>query len=170
MSDTINEIFLNLEDLQGIFIGGPGPSKEKFVNDESLDYRLREKILDVVDLGYGGAEGIRLLIEKVKDKIADVKYVREKQVMQKFMKEISNDTGMATYGLEEVQKALGIGAVDILILSEKLTLFQGKLECSNCNYNEHRTVKKQEIDDLEQSVQEEICPECNSNTFKMVRN
>ncbi|MHA1455599.1 MAG: peptide chain release factor aRF-1, partial [Promethearchaeota archaeon] len=49
ISSEVNELFLGMEELQGIFIGGPGPSKEKFVNDESLDYRLREKILDVVD-------------------------------------------------------------------------------------------------------------------------
>ncbi|MCK4479178.1 MAG: peptide chain release factor aRF-1, partial [Candidatus Lokiarchaeota archaeon] len=77
ISYTVNELFLPMEDLQGIFIGGPGQSKEKFVSDESLDYRLREKILDVVDLGYGGTEGIRVLIEKVKDQIKDVKYIRE---------------------------------------------------------------------------------------------
>ena len=77
---------------------------------------------------------------------------------------------MATYGLEEVQKALSLGAVDILILSEKLTLFQGKLECSNCNYTEQRTMKKQEINDNEQAIQEELCPKCNSNTFKMIDN
>ena len=48
-SEEINNIFLPIEDLSGIFIGGPGPSKEKFVNDVSLDYRLREKIIDVVE-------------------------------------------------------------------------------------------------------------------------
>ena len=62
ISEEVNKLFLSMEDLQGIFIGGPGPSKEKYVNDESLDYRLRDKILDVVDLGYGGTEGIRALI------------------------------------------------------------------------------------------------------------
>jgi peptide chain release factor subunit 1 len=81
ISDDINKIFLNMENLQGIFIGGPGPSKEKFVKDESLDYRLREKILDVVDLGYGGAEGIRALVGRVKDKIENVKYIQEKTVI-----------------------------------------------------------------------------------------
>ncbi|MCK4384481.1 MAG: peptide chain release factor aRF-1, partial [Candidatus Lokiarchaeota archaeon] len=74
ISAEVNELFLSMEDLGGIFIGGPGPSKEKFVNDESLDYRLRDKILDVVDLGYSGAEGLRALIERIKDKIANLKY------------------------------------------------------------------------------------------------
>ena len=170
ISDEINELFLEMEDLRGIFIGGPGPSKEKFVNDESMDYRLREKILDVVDLGYGGSEGIRALIDKVKDKIQDVKYIREKQVMQRFMKEIANDTGMATYGLEDVHKALSMGAVDILILSEILDTYKVKIECSNCGYIENRTTSERNIVNLESSIQEESCPKCNSNTFNMTDN
>ena len=169
ISDEVNKIFLSIEDLQGIFIGGPGPSKEKYVNDESLDYRLRDKILDVVDIGYGGSEGIRALIEKIKDKIANVKYIKEKEIMQLFLNEISNDTGMATYGLEEVQKALNMGAVDKLILSEKLDTVQVNIECTNCNYKESRTAREQELGKLEITIQEERCPECGSNSFNVVK-
>ena len=168
ISEKINDIFLEIEDLRGIFVGGPGSSKEKFVNDESLDYRLREKIIDVVDLGYSGEEGIRALIEKVKDKIQDVKYIREKQLMQSFMKEISNDTGLATYGLEEVQKALNMGAVATLILSEKLDTYKVKVECSNCENIEYLTAREHELNDLESSIQERSCPQCNSNSFNIV--
>ncbi|MFX1337599.1 MAG: peptide chain release factor aRF-1 [Promethearchaeota archaeon] len=167
ISEEMNKIFLPMEDLSGLFIGGPGPSKEKFVSDESLDYRLRDKIIDVVDLGYGGAEGIRALIEKIKDKIENVKYIREKQVMQRFMKEISNDTGLATYGLQEVQKALNYSAVDILILSEKLDSYKIKLECSNCGYIESRTSKEAYLSKIESEIQEESCPKCNSNNFSI---
>ena len=167
ISTEVNELFLSMEDLGGIFIGGPGPSKEKFVNDESLDYRLREKILDVVDLGYSGAEGLRALIEKIKDKIANLKYVREKKIMARFLKEISNDSGLATYGLEEVQKALNYNAVDTLIFSEKLDMHKLRLECSNCEYTEFRTVRENEIRSIESKIQEESCPKCNSNTFNI---
>jgi len=168
ISEEINNLFLNIEDLNGIFIGGPGPSKEKFVNDESMDYRLRDKILDVVDLGYSGSEGIRALIDKIKGKIEDVKYIREKLVMQRFMNEISNDSGLATYGLEEVQKALNYSAVDTLILSEKLDSYRVKLECSNCGYVEFRTTREHEFVKLESAIQEESCPKCNSNNFNII--
>jgi len=169
ISDEVNKLFLSIEDLRGIFIGGPGPSKEKYVNDESLDYRLRDKILDVVDLGYGGTEGIRALIEKIKEQIANVKYIKEKEVMQLFLKEISNETGMAAYGLVEVQKALNMGAVDKLILSEKLDTVQVNIECSNCNFEESRTAKEKELSSLEVAIQEESCPKCNSNSFRIVK-
>jgi peptide chain release factor subunit 1 len=168
ISETVNEIFLQIEDLQGIFVGGPGPSKEKFVKEESLDYRLRDKIFDVVDIGYGGVEGIRALIEKVKDQIENVKYIREKEAMQRFMKEISNETGLATYGLEEIQRALNYGAVGMLLLSEKLDTHKVKLGCSNCDYTENRAIKEQLLDNFKGNIQEESCPKCNSNSFKII--
>jgi len=168
ISDDINELFLDMEELEGIFIGGPGPSKEKFVNDESLDYRLREKIIDVVDLGYSGTEGLRALLEKIKDQIKNVKYVREKTILQNFFKNISNESGLAVYGYSEVKKVLEMGAVEVLILSENLDLLDVKIKCSNCGYTENRTVREVEMSELESEIQDTSCTKCNSNSFDIV--
>jgi peptide chain release factor subunit 1 len=169
ISDTVNEIFLKIEDLQGIFVGGPGPSKDKFVKDESLDYRLRDKIMDVVDIGYGGTEGIRALIEKVKEQMENVKYIREKEAMQRFMKEISNETGLAIYGFEEIERALNYGAVDILLLSEKLDRKKIILGCSNCDHNESKVLNERSIKKFEEDTQDTSCPNCSSNSFKIIQ-
>jgi peptide chain release factor subunit 1 len=83
------------------------------------------------------------------------------------MKEITSDTGLATYGLQEVQKALNYGAVDTLILSEKLDSYTVKLECSNCDYTEKRTVRVNELTKLEAEVKAQSCPKCNSITFRV---
>jgi peptide chain release factor subunit 1 len=163
ISSEVNGLFLGMEQLEGIFIGGPGQSKEKFVTDESLDYRLREKILDVVDLGYGGIEGLRALVDKIKDQIENVKYVREQNIWNNFMKQITSDTGMALYGQEEVEQALNLGAVDTLIMSEKLELYKLKRECSNCQYVDYMTSKQVNMDEINENI--EICPNCNSNSF-----
>ncbi len=165
ISDEINKIFLDMENLRGIFIGGPGPSKEKFLRDETLDYRLEEKILDVVDLGYGGPEGIRALVERVKNKIEDIKYVQEKKLMENFMNEISSDTGLAMYGIKEVEKALRYGAVDTVIISEELDQYRVQLKCSNCGHIEHRNFKVSEFEQKESEIKDEICPECDSSSF-----
>ncbi len=168
ISEVINEKFLAFEDLKGIFVGGPGPSKEKFVKDESLDYRLRDKILDVVDIGYGGEEGIRALLEKVKDQMENVKYIREKEVMQSFMRELTNETGLATYGLEEIQRGLNYGAVDTLLLSEKIDMYKVNSGCSNCEYKDIRIIKKNLLENLKGDIQDESCPKCGSNSFKII--
>jgi peptide chain release factor subunit 1 len=169
ISDTVNDIFLKIDDLQGIFVGGPGPSKEKFVKDDSLDYRLKDKIIDVVDIGYGGTEGIRALIEKVKEQMENVKYIREKEAMQRFMKEISTETGLAVYGLEDIERALNFGAVDMLLLSEKLSTKKVKLGCSNCDYNESKVLDERSLIKLRVSIQEDSCPQCSSNSFKIIQ-
>ena len=168
ISDEINKIFLDMESLRGIFIGGPGPSKDKFMRDENLDYRLKEKIIDVVDLGYGGSEGIRALVERVKDKIEDIKYVQEKKLMEKFMGEISNDTGLATYGIKNVEKALNYGAAETVIISEELDQYRVKLKCNNCDYVVHRNIKVSQFKDKKSEIQNEICPECSSNSFGII--
>jgi len=84
------------------------------------------------------------------------------------MKEITSDTGFATYGLEEVQKALTMGAVDTLILSEKLDEFKIRVECSNCGYKEEHTTKERDLSKVESSLQETSCVQCNSNSFNVV--
>lgn len=120
ISVNINKTFLPIKNLNGIFVGGAGFSKLKFIANNTIDYRLKPKILDVVDIGYdGGFEGIRALVLKVKDKIKSVKYVQDKNIIQQFMNELSKDSGLAIYGYTEVKKLLEQGAVDRLILSEK---------------------------------------------------
>ena len=84
-----------------------------------------------------------------------------------FMKEISNDTGLATYGLTEVQKVLNFSAVDTLILSEKLDTYKIKLECSNCGYVENRTSREGDLIKIDSQIQEESCPKCSSNNFSI---
>ncbi|MFX0105881.1 MAG: peptide chain release factor 1, partial [Candidatus Hodarchaeota archaeon] len=69
----------------------------------------------------------------------------------------------------DVRRDLNYGVVDILLLSEKLDLHKIKLECSNCEYTENRTVKEVNLDKVRVGVQDESCPECNSNTFNIIK-
>ncbi|MBN1800375.1 MAG: peptide chain release factor aRF-1 [Candidatus Lokiarchaeota archaeon] len=167
ISAEVNQLFLEMEELHGIFIGGPGPSKEKFVSDDGLDYRLKDKIIDVVDLAYSGSEGLRALVDKVKDQMENIKYVREAKVMNQFMKELSTDKGLALYGYDDIKKALNFGAVDMLIASEKLDDHNLKITCSNCGYSEQKKVREQELIAMEAHIQEQICPKCSSNAFNI---
>lgn len=113
-----NNEFVTMEKLQGIFVGGAGNSKLSFVSDKTIDYRLRPKILNTIDLPYdGGYEGIRALVNKTTNQMKEVRYIQEKNIVQKFMKELSKDTGLALYGHEEIKKALIHEAVNTLIIA-----------------------------------------------------
>jgi peptide chain release factor subunit 1 len=112
-------IFLeNLKDLKGIVIGGPAGTKDDFIEGDYLHHELKKKIISVEDITYTDESGIRELIDKSKDVLSDVQMVRQKKIMQRFLKGLVSDGNIA-YG-DDVEKALNLGAIEILLLSENL--------------------------------------------------
>ncbi|MFW9970730.1 MAG: hypothetical protein ACFFDF_11080 [Candidatus Odinarchaeota archaeon] len=58
------------------------------------------------------------MVNRLSDKLADLKYSKERKIVQKFLKELSIDSGLAIYGYEEIKKSLLANAVSKLIISE----------------------------------------------------
>ncbi|HIE33978.1 MAG TPA: peptide chain release factor 1 [Candidatus Altiarchaeales archaeon] len=108
----------NLKDLRGIIIGGPAGTKDDFVEGDYLHHELKKKIIAVQDITYTDESGIRELIDSSKEILKNVEIVKQKILMQKFLKEIVSDGNIA-YG-DEIENAINVGAVDTLLLSEKL--------------------------------------------------
>jgi len=87
-----------------------------------FDQRLQAKIIKVVDISYGGENGFNQAIELSQEALADVKFVQEKKLIQKYFDEISQDTGKYCFGIDDTLKALGLGAVETLIVWENLDI------------------------------------------------
>jgi peptide chain release factor subunit 1 len=162
-----NELFLEIPDLKGLLIGGPGPSKNKFAESNYLDYRLKNAILGIVDLSYTGSPGIDELIDKSQDILQNVRYSEEKSLVQKFLTMLVKDDSLVAYGEKEVRQALDQGAVDTLLLSEDLDILHATISCPNCNYQEEVTIKKDEALSLEQEIQNRSCPNCDSSLLSL---
>ncbi|HDH06949.1 MAG TPA: peptide chain release factor 1 [Thermoproteales archaeon] len=141
IGEHANRIFLPIKDLKGIIIGGPGPAKEEFVDGDYLHYELKQKILGVFDVGYSGEAGIYELANRAADLLEDVSYIRERQLVNKFLYHLARDTGLAVYGDEEVRRCLLMGAVDTLLISEKLDAVRAVLRCEKCGYSEEKTFR-----------------------------
>lgn len=159
-----NEIFLSIEDLKGIIIGGPGPTKYDFEGGDYLDYRLKAKVIAVVDTAYTGEQGVKEVLEKAPDIMRSVRYVEERQLVQKFLYEVGHDTGLATYGEMEVRGALELGIVDTLLLSEALDTVRVTVSCSSCGYMYKETLRSFEVLSFTQSLIGKPCPKCNNQT------
>ncbi|MCS7114776.1 MAG: peptide chain release factor aRF-1 [Nitrososphaerota archaeon] len=155
-----NEVFLPIENLKGLIIGGPGPTKYDFEKGDYLNYQLKEKILDTVDTAYVDEQGVKEVMDKAPEIMRKVRYIEEKQIMQQFLYEIGHDTGMATYGEDEVRKALEAGAVKTLLLSEGLDIVRVKVKCNACGYEEQQTVRAPMLISFEQSLLGKPCPNC----------
>lgn len=109
-----------------VIIGGPGPIKEIFIKKKPYNYQF--KILGVSDIGYVDDYGISQLAAKSVDIINEEKTVRQRQMLEKFLKEIVKD-GLATYGVREVLEALKLGKVEVLLLSEDFALKRATGKC-----------------------------------------
>jgi peptide chain release factor subunit 1 len=167
VGEHATEIFLDMENLKGIILGGPGPIKDDFQKGSYLHYTLKEKILDVIDTSYVGEQGVEDAVERSQESLRQIRYVEEKKIMQKFLQEIGQDTGLVTYGEDEVRKFLKGGIVDTLILSEELNRLRVNVKCSNCDYVKKETVKSHKVLELEQNINGSACPKCSVPTLSV---
>ncbi|MEM3841570.1 MAG: peptide chain release factor aRF-1 [Candidatus Micrarchaeaceae archaeon] len=137
IASSINDVFKKYDfKIKGLVIGGPGPAKENFVRDNELNYQI--KVLGVFDTGYTDENtGINELLDKAKDLLSEQAAVGERRIMERFLKELSKN-GLATYGFENVQKALAASSVDKLLISEDIELTRVRYRCSSCGYEIER--------------------------------
>jgi peptide chain release factor subunit 1 len=135
VADIGTEAFLYEKDLQGILVGGPGPTKDFFVEKNFLHHELQKKVIDTFDIGYTDEYGLRELVEKAQEKLQDMDLMREKGLIQRLLQEIRKaDGGLSAYGEDQVRHALELGAVDTLLLSEGLRKDRVVVNCPNCGW------------------------------------
>src|SRR2546425_743847 len=106
-----------------------------------LHHELEKKVLGTFDTGYTDESGLRELVANATDVLRDLDLMREKTLVQRLMEEIrKEDGGLAAYGEDQVRRALEVGAVDTLLISEGLRKFRLEIRCPNCGHKETRTV------------------------------
>ena len=120
VADYMKDQFLHLENLKGIIVGGPGPTKYDLVEGDYITTEVKRKILAVKDLGYTGDFGLQELLDKSQDVLMKEEVAREKKLMGNFFQLLSTNPNKVSYGKDHVMKLLKGGAVDTLLLSESL--------------------------------------------------
>lgn len=111
----------------GIVLAGSADFKSELGGSDLFDMRLAAKIVKVVDVSYGGENGFNQAIELAAESLANVKFVQEKKLIQKYFDEIALDTGKFCYGVEDTMKALDLGAAETLIVWENLDIVRNTL-------------------------------------------
>jgi len=105
--------------LKTLIIAGPGYAKSDFIKSGYLDYRL-QKIVDphLIDVSYQGEEGIREALEKASDVVQLSLYRDTINAFENFKLNLAKGTGLVVYGPDDVEKALEMGAVSMLLIHE----------------------------------------------------
>ncbi len=157
VAEHAEKIFLPITNLKGIIICGPGPTKNEFYEGSFLHYQLQNKVLAVEDLSYTQEPGIYELVEKAKDVLKNVEFLKEKKLVQDFLYLLAKNSGQVTYGEKEVRDKLEKGMVKKLILSSDLGTTRFKLRCTSCGNIKEVTYTKQQIATMSRK---EICEKC----------
>lgn len=122
VSEAANRLFLPLfDDLSGILVGGPGASKDTFLKDVGLDYRLMKLVMTPsFNTGYTNEQGLKELVAAASP-VLEAAGVRDtEKLLFSYFERISRAPPLAVYGAAESRLAVANGQADILILSEGL--------------------------------------------------
>ncbi len=153
LSDRVNTIFMPIgTKLKGLIIGGPGATKNYWLNAELLHDNLQKKIIGLLDTGYTDESGIREIVQKSGEILKDSDLNREREIVDKFIEQAVKN-GLAMYGFKEVIEALDKGQVDTLMISEGLEWLVIKFVCSQ-NHITEKIIK----DTLNYDLEKEKCP------------
>ena len=119
IANEVKKIFFDMTKLKGIIVGGPIPTKDEFLDGNYLVTKLKEKVIGKVDIGDTSESGLKELVEKSRDILANQEIIHEKKVLERFFDTLGKKPDLAALGEEKVRLALEGGAVDVLFLSEK---------------------------------------------------
>jgi peptide chain release factor subunit 1 len=128
------------ERFKGVLIGGPSPTKEEFERGTFLHHEVQKRIIGLFDVAYTNEDGLAELVDAAKDALKGMTVIKEKALMEKFLRELVKDDGLAAYGEESIRQNLAIGSVDTLLLSANLRKSRLKIKCQSCDYTLEKTI------------------------------
>lgn len=112
----------NKPNVTGIVLAGSAEFKNDLFNSDLFDPRIKKVVIKTVDVSYGMDPGFNQAIELSVEALSNVKLVQEKKLLQKYMDEISQDTGKYCFMVEDTLKALEMSSVEVLIVWDNLQI------------------------------------------------
>ncbi|KAJ9541447.1 hypothetical protein OSB04_027953 [Centaurea solstitialis] len=108
--------------VSGLILAGSADFKTVLSQSDMFDSRLQAKILNIIDVAYGGEDGFNQAIKLSAEILANVEFIQEKRLIGKYLEEIDRDTGKYVCGVDDTMKAFEMGAVETLIVWENLDI------------------------------------------------
>ena len=134
-----------IKDVITIFVGGPGATKEYFIEKDYLRNEIKDKIKDLFDIGYTDESGLRELVEKASESIKDMRITREKDIINRFLREIKkSDGGLGVYGEAAIVNALKMKNIELLIVSDSIRKIKYFYKCPVCGAEKTFTEEPQQ--------------------------
>lgn len=122
LSEHATRLFITNDkpNVTGIILAGSADFKTKLSSSETFDPRLKEVIINTIDIAYGGDAGFNQAVELSKELLGNVRYIEERKVLTDFFTNISRDTNKYVFGKKETLNCLKQGVIENLIVWEDL--------------------------------------------------
>ncbi|MFP6577726.1 MAG: peptide chain release factor aRF-1 [Candidatus Nitrosopelagicus sp.] len=167
LATITREYFIDIYPIKGLVISGPGPTKEEFINNNYLEYRLQNMIIATIDASYSGSEGIREAFAKSSDILSNFRLVEEKQIVEKLFNEINNNTGLGIYGLDDIINHLKNNIVNKIIITDNTELYRIESKCKKCEHIQEKIVERIKVISTKTELQNSSCPSCQSTDINV---
>ena len=162
VADYTQKIFIDDYNVKGIILGGPGPTKDYFLREEYLDYRLQNNVIAVLDSSYSGSEGVRELIDKINEQgiMTEYRLMEEKKIIKNFISEVYSGNGLGIYGIFDVINSLKNGIADLVIVTDDITFLRLEIKCNKCSHSQERFIDRGDLVSVKQDLLAKPCPSC----------
>jgi len=122
VAEIASQVFISdaKPNIKHLIIAGSADFKTELTTSDLFDQRLEQILIKpMLDIAYGGENGFNQAIELASETLKNVKFIREKKLITKFLDEVSQDTGKYCFGMKETMQGLDMGAVETLIVWEE---------------------------------------------------
>ncbi len=167
VADITKEYFIDIYPIKGLIISGPGPTKEEFINNNYLEYRLQDMVLTTIDASYSGSEGIREAFAKSGEILSDFRMVEEKKIVEGLFQHINSNTGLGAYGMKEVINYLKNNVAEKIIITDDTNLYRIECKCKKCQNIQEDIVELPKVIPRKTELLKTACPNCNSTDLEV---
>jgi len=159
------KILITDHGVESLIVSGPGPTKQDFLKNNYLDYRLQKSVLGVVDVSYAGSEGVRETLEKSGELLQEFRLTEERRLVQRFLKDLNSQSGLVVYSLPDTLKGLEGRNADLVLVADDLDQVRLTSICKNCKTKKYKTVSRREYMRERQSMKDESCAKCGTTDY-----
>jgi len=111
--------YLETQDAQTIVIGGPGFERENLQHHIKANHKEFKKAIIVEHASSTGMNGVQEILKKSANRILkETRVAKEAEYVNEIMKRIKTG-GLVVYGPKETAKAVALGAVETLFVSQE---------------------------------------------------
>ena len=124
VTELIVKLFIKEDSVivKGFIFAGSAQFKNQLVDADSLDPRIKRKLIQVVDISYGGEHGFHQAISLSMDNLGNLRYVEEKRLLQSFFERIANQIDKVVFGMKDTLQAMEMGAVETCLIWEGINV------------------------------------------------